>query len=172
MDLFVEPCCFRKQLSERLDKPFCNFFTNGDVTLDMFLDFLVGLCPGAAVSLALVRVEQATLNTLVRLMERRNSDGSFLIHSLVLVSTGQDRAAVSAALAPFRTEGRAVVCEERVAFRCLAVANDSASFVLQGSIGQTSAFLVQMISMATDRSTYEGVASLFALKQRHKAVKS
>jgi hypothetical protein len=169
MDLFVEPCCFRKQLTERMQRPLANFFTNGDVTLDMFLDFFVGLCPGATLSVALVRVESTTLDALVRLMEARSSDGSPLVSSLTLVTTGQDRAAVSAALGQYRAAGRACICEERIAFRCMAVANAERSFVLQGSIGQSSAFSVQMLTLSTEREVYEGVASLFALKQRHKA---
>lgn len=167
-NLFIEPCCFRKQLSERLSLAQSHFFTNGDVTLSMFLDFFVGYCPGAAVSLSLVRIEAATLAALVLLLERKNPDGSPLVSSLTLVTTGQDRAAVSASLAAYRAEGRVFICEEKVAFRCLAVANEDASFVLHGSIGQSSVFSVQLLSLSTSRSAYNQVASLFALKQRHK----
>jgi hypothetical protein len=169
MDLFVEPCCFRKQLTERLSQPFCNFFTNGDVTLDMFLDFFIGMCPGCAVSLSLVRIESATLAALSRLMERKTADGSPLIASLTLVTTGQERAAVANALGQYRTAGRAIFCEEKVAFRCLAVANSERSFVLHGSIGQGASFQVQMMALSSDRKVYNEVAALFALKERHKA---
>jgi hypothetical protein len=168
--LFIEPCCYRKQLGELVHSANVvhHFFTNGDVTLAMFLDYFVGITPGASVGLSLIRVEQSTLDMLSSLMKRTTEDGEPWIASLTLITTGQDRAAVSDALGAFRTSNRLTVCEEKVAFRCLTVANEDWSFVLHGSIGQSSAFSVQLLSLDQTEDSYRSVDRLFGVKRRHK----
>lgn len=170
--MIVEPCCYRKQMDELVSgyPEVAHFFTNGDLSLPEFMDYLIGRCPGCDVFLSLVSVNECTLASVCRLLDRKLPDGSPLIRTFALLSQGKERDMVHTYLAPYCKGGRVCVCEDRESFRCLSVGNGASHFILNGSINQQPVYSMQMFTLTSSKVAYEQAMQIFGSKKRTKRV--
>lgn len=171
--MIVEPCCYIKQMDGMLapGAATAHFFTNGDIALPQFLDYFIGRSPQCEVFLSLVGVEGDTLLAIDRQMKRRDRDGNLSVRSFTLLSQGKERTEVCRVLAPYRTAGRMLICEDRESFRCLAVGNGKEYYVLNGSINQRPVFSMQMFTLTTTQALYQQAMEQFNVKKRMKRIK-
>lgn len=159
--MFLEPCCFNTHLDqiwnnrEAANEP---LFTYGDTDLQMLMEYLVNNAPNCDVYLVLVKVEPETIQTIEKLMKAKiKGTEQFLVRSFVLLSQGSQRKEIASALGKFRQDGRLIVCEYNVAFRCLCVGNGENHFVIEGSIPQTKNRSMQMFSFNAGKDYYHKV---------------
>ncbi len=167
--MILEPCCFNKQLNDVIEsqRETEHLFTFGSVDLPMIMDFLIRHASGCVVHLILVQVSPETINAIDRLMESKDAaTGKWLISSLVLISQGMQRKEIADTLGKYRKEGRLVVCEDAVSFRCLCVGNGIHHFVLQGSIPQTKDYAMQMMTLTKSPKHYNHVMSILNHKSK------
>ena len=167
--MILEPCCYRKQLTELIGSNRINehLFTFGDTDLQMLMDFFVSHTPECDVYLVLVQVEEETLQTISSLMEaKRTSNGKPMVKSFVLLHQGNNKKAVHEALDKFRKDGRLMICESDVSFRCLCVGNGTNHFVLQGAIPQKKNFAMQMFSLSMGNEQYENVMRILNYRKK------
>ena len=166
--MLLEPCCFNKQIADVIASPreVEHLFTFGGVDLQKIMDYFVRHSPGCEVSLTLVQVADETIRTIAKLMEAKTNKGTDpLVRSFTLVSQGNQRKQIAEVLDKYRTEGRLIICEDNSAFRCLCVANEKHSFVLQGSIPQVDSYSTQMMTLTKSRKHYDHVMSVLHHKK-------
>ena len=68
-ELFIEPCCYQRQLSQIIagledagsGRTAATFFSSGDWDLSTLLTFMAGQVPESVITLALCTVDQKTL---------------------------------------------------------------------------------------------------------------
>lgn len=170
----IEPCCFHKQMDNIVSRAENGnpvvVATWGDVTFPQWLDNLVRRAPGAEVMLVLVRVYPTMLSCLKRLMEEKTSDGNWLISSLTLISRGADHEDCIHALGIYRSLGRAVICEDKVAVRLCTVISPSRSFFVSGALHQRSEFALHLWQLSASRSMAEDVSTFFHFQKKRKSV--
>lgn len=169
--MILEPCCFRKQMSEWIDGKTAaeHFITFGDTDLQMLMDFLVHHAPECEVYLVQVQVEPETCRTINKLMEAKvNGTEVPLVKSFVLLHQGQRRKEVNEALEKHRKSGRLLICEHNAAFRCLCVGNQKHHFVLQGSIPQVQNYAMQMFTATKDEENYKHVMGILNYPKKKK----
>ena len=167
--MFLEPCCFNKQLTSLIESnsEAEHLFTFGDTHLPMLMDFLVRHAPGCEVYLTLPQVNQEAIHTIAKLMDE-SRDGNYLIRSMVLLSQGNQRKEIAEALGRYREEGRLIVCEDSVSFRCLCVGNGKLHFVLQGSIPLSQGYAMQMMTLTKTQTHYEQVMRILNYRKQAK----
>lgn len=173
----IEPCCFNRQLDELVNTiegqgkaEVAHFFTFGDLALPHFIDYFIRHAPGCEVFLALLTVTEQTVSHLARQLEKKHN-GEPLVNHLTLLTQGTERKRIAEALGTFIEQGRVTVCEDRTAFRCLAVRNTKHCFVLNGSINQANDYAMQMFTLTTGRKTGDTVMRIFATKEKVKSTK-
>lgn len=174
--LILEPCCFNTQLDniiQSIEGPgrtgVAHFFTFGDVCFAHYLDYFIRQAPGGEVFLALLAVTDDSVSRMAGQLEKKRGHDPLVSH-LTLLTQGADRKKLDLGLGTFIRQGRVTVCEDRIAFRCLAVVNKERSFVLNGSINQTADYAMQMFTLTTGRKAGESVMQIFSSKERTKSI--
>lgn len=174
----IEPCCYEKQLTELLSRiegktNVAHFYSFSDWDLSVLLPFFVNRTPGGEVTLSLVQVENATLNTIKRLLDKKIPDeytkeSVNLVNHLSLITRGENRQNILSVLSGYGD--RLSVCEDNIGFRCITCANNKRHFVVQGSINQQTFAATQMYTVTTGKELYEQAQSLLASKARLKRI--
>lgn len=177
--MYIEPCCYNKQLTELLDRiegkiNAAHFFSNSDWDLTQLLPFFAHRTPGGNVTVCLVYVEKHVLDAIRKLLcstyvDVKTKETKYTISQLTLITQGDNRSDVLAYLSGF--EDRVIVCEDNIGFRCIACSNGQRSFVIQGSINQRILTSTQMYTITTGSYLYNQAMEVLASKRRVKAIK-
>lgn len=170
----VEPCCFHKQLDEMVDaaeggEP-VSVVSWGDVSLTQWLDFLVRRAKGAEVLLVLPKVLLPTLKGLRKLLEEKDAEGQWLVSSLTLISQGYEQKECLQELGQFRSSGRCVICQDRVAVRLCTVIAPQKGFFVSGALQQQNAYGLYMWQLSADRNVAHEIAGFFNFQKKRKSI--
>ena len=178
--MYIEPCCYEKQLSELLmgiegKSDVAHFFSNSDWDLNDLLPYFVNKVPGCELTLCLVNVEQNVLETLRKLLARmipnpETRQAMNLISHLTLITQGNNRKEVLDYLKNVSDE-RLSVCEDNIGFRCMTCTDGKRHFVLQGSLNQRILSSTQLFTLTTGSKLYKEVQGVLDSKHRVKRIK-
>lgn len=178
MSHIIEPCCNEKQLTALLSSiegksNVAHFYSFSDWTTSFLLPFFANRTPGGEVTLCLVQIDTSTLETIRQLMNAKTVDKEtresiYVIRHLSLITRGDNRAQVLAALQGFGD--RLSICEDSIGFRCLTCANKHRQFVVQGSINQQMMNMTQLYTVTTGQQLYNEVQGLLNAKVKAKAI--
>lgn len=177
--MYIEPCCYNKQLTELLDKiegrvNAAHFFSNSDWDLTQLLPFFAHRTPGGNVTVCLVYIEKNVLNVIRKLMcstyvDIKTKETKYTVSQLTLITQGDNRRDILSYLSGFGE--RIVVCEDNIGFRCIACSNGDRNFVVQGSINQRTSTATQMYTITTSNYLYNQAMSVLGSKRRVKEIK-
>lgn len=137
----IEPCCYNKQIGELIDLctksaelPCSHFFSYSDRDAEALLHTLSGYARGGILYVALVHLDASFIAAIRSVLSRTYVEApdcsvpKACVRRLVLVTQpgtcgvgcGQ-REELRAQLGEFIENGRIVVCEDNIGFRCMAV---------------------------------------------------
>lgn len=164
-DLFIEPCCYDRQLTaiiEELEYKECGrttatFFSSGDWDLSMLLVYLAARVPCCELTLCLVQAEAKTLYAIDRLMKMKSKHDSapLVSHVTLITSISQENdKLVHDHLSAWGSD-RLTYAQGRIGFRCLTLCNGRRWFVLHGSPNQHAYYCKQLYTISTDKQTYD-----------------
>ena len=188
MNTVIEPCCYSKQLTHNLELAekgggVSHFFSFSDWSTDELLPWFFGSVPGCEAVVSLVQIDFRTIYVLQHLMGRTYYDREAgetrpVVGRLTLITqpsrTDADaqRRELRAQLGKYIDEGRVVVCEDSVAFRCLAAGNGIRHLVLQGSINQSHMEpCTQMFTLTTTKGAWAQAMEMLRSKGKTKHIK-
>lgn len=163
MDLFIEPCCYERQLSEIVNsidgevtsRDTATFFSSGDWDLSTLISYFVRITPSCDIILALPVLDAKTLYTLERLLSAKSPSGQSIVNHIDLITTptADNFKLVKDHLGRYSSE-RLIVAADQIAFRCLAVHNDHRQFLITGSMNQQTRYAKQLYTITTHPDTY------------------
>lgn len=162
MSLFIEPCCYDRQLSqivaslesESVPRSVATFFTSGDLPLDTLISYFVHITPSCEVILCLPTVDAKTLYTLDHLLSKHDGTGRRLIRHLDLITTPTvDNFKLITDHLGHHLSERFAVTDDQIAFRCLLLQNDHRQFLLTGSMNQHARYAKQLYTLTTHPGT-------------------
>ena len=162
-ELFIEPCCYQRQLSQiiaELEGVFAlrraaTFFSAGDLDLSTLLNFMACQVYESVITLALYTVDQKTLCAIDRLLATYRENGKPLINHFTLITCTAKQP-----LKPIRDnliswgDDRLTVVQDNTEIRCLTVRNTQRQFVITGSMNQYPRYAKQMYTISADLMTY------------------
>ena len=162
-ELFIEPCCYQRQLSQIIDelededtnRTTATFFSSGDWDLSTMLTFMAGQVPESDITLALYTVDTKTLCTIDRLLAtNRENDTPLVLHFTLITCTAKQ---------PLKTirdnlsrwgDDRITIVQDNTNIRCLTLRNTLRQFVITGSMNQYNRYAKQMYTISADLMTY------------------
>ena len=163
MALFIEPCCYDRQLSEivasldseSVPRSVATFFTSGDLSLDTLISYFVHITPSCEVILSLPTLDAKTLYKLDHLLTKDDGTGRRLIRHLDLITTptADNFKLITDHLGRHPAE-RFTATADQVAFRCLLLQNDHRQFLLTGSMNQHARYAKQLYTLTTHPDTF------------------
>ena len=187
--LIVEPCCYRKQIGEIIDRctqhptlKSTHFFSYSDWDVVQLLDTLAGYAGGGVIGIVMVRLDVPLIAAIRRILSGERVDNTCShtlpnVERMILVTQpGQNgdainqREEVRAQLGKFIDCGQLVVCEDNVGFRCLAIGGQEHSLVVQGSINPVRSNAMQMFTLTASNREYQEVMEMLEGKARTKNV--
>lgn len=175
----IEPCCYSKQLEGLIDrcaetKGAGHFFSYSDWTLADLLGTLAKYCGGGELCLAMVRADlpliEAVRRTLTAKYGGKDAVGKMTLVTQPPVSGGTVnlREEIRLQLGSFVREGRLVLCEDNIGFRCVLLRSREHSLVIQGSLNTERSGAMQMFTLTASPEECDNVAEMFAVKERTK----
>lgn len=169
MDLFIEPCCYHRQLSqiiaeledESTRRTAATFFSSGDWDLSTLLLFMAGQVPECRITLALYTVDQKTLYTIDRLLDTYRANGTpLVIHfTLITCTKAQPLKIIRDNLVRWGDD-RLTVVQDSTQIRCLTLCNMLRQFVITGSMNQYTLYAKQIYTITADHYTYDATQSV------------
>lgn len=162
-ELFIEPCCYQRQLSQIIacledacsGRTAATFFSSGDWDLSTLLTFMAGQVPESDITLALYTVDQKTLCAIDRLLATYRENGNPLVNRFTLITC-----TVKQPLKTIRDnldrwgDDRLTVVQDSTHIRCLTLRNTTRQFVISGSMNQYPHYAKQMYTISADLTTY------------------
>ena len=162
-ELFIEPCCYQRQLSQIIaeledvntPRTAATFFSSGDWDLSTLLTFMAGQVPESVITLALCTVDQKTLCAIDRLLATYRENGKPLVNHFTLITCTVKQ--------PIKTirdnldrwgDNRLTVVQDSTHIRCLTLRNTTRQFVITGSMNQYPRYAKQMYTISADLMTY------------------
>lgn len=163
MDLFIEPCCYERQLSEIVNmledegssRDTATFFSSGDWDLSTLISYFARITPSCDIILALPVLEAKTLYTLDRLLSAKSPSGQSVVNHIDLITTptANNFKLINDHLGRYSSE-RLIVAADQIAFRCLAVHNYLRQFLITGSMNQQTRYAKQFYTLTANYDTY------------------
>lgn len=188
----VEPCCYKKQLNEFVEKmehrkegteQVVHFFSNSDWSTDELLDYVAHAVPFGDLTVCLIKPAVNTIRKLRMLMSEQlvadaeNGIKRPLVSHLNLITQPQregdaidQRAEIQSQLGEFIEAQRMTVCEDVIGFRCICIANERRHWVIQGSLNQQKNYAMQLFTMTVSKETYRQVMEILNMKVRMKSI--
>lgn len=162
-ELFIEPCCYQRQLSQIIDeledentqRTTATFFSAGDWDLSTLLTFMAGQVPESDITLALYTVDQKTLCTIDRLLATYRENGNPFVNRFTLITC-----TVKQPLKTIRDnlsrwgDDRLTIVQDNTHIRCLTLRNTMRQFVISGSMNQYPHYAKQLYTISADPLTY------------------
>ena len=162
-ELFIEPCCYQRQLSQIIagledagsGRTAATFFSSGDWDLSTLLTFMANQVPESVITLALCTVDQKTLCAIDRLLATYRENGNPLVNRFTLITC-----TVKQPLKTIRDnldrwgDDRLTVVQDNTEIRCLTLRNTQRQFVITGSMNQYTRYAKQMYTISADPLTY------------------
>lgn len=183
MSYIIEPCCYRKQLSEIIEKiegaaNVAHLYSFGDWDITSLLPFLAGKVPSADITVCMVRINRNTLSVVRELMGRtlfdlKSNREEYLVRRMTLIFNTpslKDRELIYSILGD--CDERLVICEDTIGFRAIMLSNDSRYIVVQGSINQEKTEQTIMLTMTTGEQLYHNAISIINGKRKIKQIKN
>lgn len=187
MNTVIEPCCYSKQLSQNLEEAergsgISHFYSFSDWSTDELVPWVLSSTAGCEAVLCLVQIDPRTVYMLAEILRRTYHDrvegvDKYVVKHLVIITqpsredAEKQRYEIRAQLGRFIDEGRVVVCEDNIGFRCVAASNGKRNIVIQGSINQFHMEpCCQMYTMTTSRVAYEQAMEMLSSKSRTKKI--
>ena len=160
----VEPCCYKTEISAiwgNMPKSGTEvFFTNSETQLSEFLGQMVWWLPGSEVTIALVHIEDSTLDMLHSLLGRMavmdDGKSDWLIRKLnIIVQPRKSRERIEKYLAHHARYSVVTIAERDIAIRCLCIGNEKGNLLLTGSLNQSRSRSSEMLLLSRDTNLYE-----------------
>lgn len=162
-ELFIEPCCYQRQLSqiiaeledEDTNRTTATFFSSGDWDLSTLLTFMAWQVPDSVITLALHTVDTKTLCAIDSLLASYRANGNLLVKHFTLITC-----TVKQPLNTIRDNldrwgaDRLTVVQDNTEIRCLTLYNVQSQFVITGSMNQYNRYAKQMYTISSDLMTY------------------
>ena len=162
-ELFIEPCCYQRQLSQIIaaledaggGRTAATFFSSGDWDLSTLLTFMAWEVPDSVITLALHTVDQKTLCAIDSLLAACRANGNLLVKHFTLITC-----TVKQPLNTIRDNldrwgaDRLTVVQDNTEIRCLTLCNVQSQFVITGSMNQYNRYAKQMYTISADLTTY------------------
>lgn len=182
----IEPCCFNKQLNEVID--ICSathgtmhFFSYSDWDASALLEYLAGYAQGGLLGVVMIRIDIPFLESLRRVLARMRISASkksvpYVSRVILITQPGLQGTAINqrneirAQLGEYIANGRLVVCEDNVGFRCFTAHGMSHSLVVQGSINLQQSNAMQMFTLTASPEEYAEVELMLKVKARTKNI--
>ena len=162
-ELFIEPCCYQRQLSQIIAtlEDACSghtaatFFSSGDWDLSTLLKFMAWQVPDCVITLALCTVDQKTLCAIDHLLTAYRDNGSPLVNHFTLITcTAKQRLKTIRDNLDRWGDDRLTVVQDNTEIRCLTLRNTQRQFVITGSMNQYPRYAKQMYTISADLMTY------------------
>lgn len=169
MDLFIEPCCYERQLYEIVNtlegtsRDTATFFSSGDWDLSTLISYFVRITMSCDIILALPVLDAKTLYTIDRLLSAKSLSGQTIVNHIDLITTptANNFKLITDHLGHHSCE-RLNVAADQIAFRCLAVHDDRRQYLITGSMNQQTRYAKHLYTITVNKQTYND--TLYILK--------